>query len=249
MSFTVCVNHKLALNQLRLSVGESVLKDDDLRRLHQEEPLLFRDGRALPDDEFATANGLFLSLDLKGDDTGRVGYRARKFTSVLDIGSTGAYDWQKYWDPVQRESVIGSSSSRMPSICAVRRGGGDPSRVRSGDGRLRPDERRASNPLRWLLRSRLCFDPDGELLGSRAALEVRAHDVPFAIEHGQRVAKLTLERMAALPERLYGEVIGSSYQGQGDTLSKHFRQPEPLETEVAPERPPVAEGPRLFEDE
>jgi dCTP deaminase len=54
---------------------------------------------------------------------------------------------------------------------------------------------------------------------------VRAHDVPFMIEHRQRVCKLSFERMAQAPEVLYGEGIGSSYQRQTDTLSKHFKQP------------------------
>jgi dCTP deaminase len=43
------------------------------------------------------------------------------------------------------------------------------------------------------------------------------------IEHRQRVCKLSFERMAARPETLYGEGIGSSYQQQTDTLSKHFK--------------------------
>jgi dCTP deaminase len=66
------------------------------------------------------------------------------------------------------------------------------------------------------------FDASGAFVGSRAALEVRAHDVPFMIEHGQRVCKLTFERMLDAPERLYGQGIGSSYQQQEQTLSKHF---------------------------
>jgi dCTP deaminase len=35
---------------------------------------------------------------------------------------------------------------------------------------------------------------------------------------------LTFERMVEPPEVLYGEGIGSSYQGQVDTLGKHFRR-------------------------
>jgi deoxycytidine triphosphate deaminase len=31
--------------------------------------------------------------------------------------------------------------------------------------------------------------------------------------------------MAKAPEVLYGEDIGSAYQGQTNTLSKHFKQP------------------------
>jgi dCTP deaminase len=60
--------------------------------------------------------------------------------------------------------------------------------------------------------------------GSRAALEVRARDVPFMVEHRQPLCKLAFERLADTPERLYGEDIGSSYQGQETMLSKHFEE-------------------------
>jgi dCTP deaminase len=66
------------------------------------------------------------------------------------------------------------------------------------------------------------YDPQHRFRGSRAALEVRAHDVPFVIEHGQAVCKLTFERMLEVPEILYGPLIGSSYQQQVETLSRHF---------------------------
>jgi dCTP deaminase len=71
------------------------------------------------------------------------------------------------------------------------------------------------------------YDPAGQFLGTRAALEVRAHDVPFMVEHGQRVCKLTFERMLAEPETLYGAMIGSSYQLQEESLGKHFLRPGP----------------------
>ena len=48
------------------------------------------------------------------------------------------------------------------------------------------------------------FDPTGGFRGSRAALEVRAHDVPFMVENGQAVCKLTFERMLEEPTALYG---------------------------------------------
>jgi dCTP deaminase len=54
-------------------------------------------------------------------------------------------------------------------------------------------------------------------------LEVRCHEAPFVLEHGQVVGRLVYERMAALPERLYGASTTSHYQGQGLKLSKHFR--------------------------
>ncbi|MGI8679270.1 MAG: dCTP deaminase domain-containing protein, partial [Jatrophihabitans sp.] len=68
------------------------------------------------------------------------------------------------------------------------------------------------------------YDPTSQFRGSTAALEVRAHDVPFMIEHGQQVCKLTFERMLEPPTLLYGQRIGSNYQQQTETLGKHFRR-------------------------
>ncbi len=61
--------------------------------------------------------------------------------------------------------------------------------------------------------------------GARGVLEVRCHEAPFALEHGQIVGRLVYERMASPPETLYGADLGSNYQGQGLKLSKHFEAP------------------------
>src|SRR6266571_6902030 len=88
LSFTVRVKQGLALNQLRLATGRARLTDEEIRALHRERPLLYREGRPLPDDDLATADRLFLSLDLRGDSTGRVGYRAKDFPPVLEMSRT-----------------------------------------------------------------------------------------------------------------------------------------------------------------
>jgi dCTP deaminase len=62
--------------------------------------------------------------------------------------------------------------------------------------------------------------------GSRAVLEVRSHDVPFVLEHGQMVGRLIYERLMAVPDQIYGSSIGSNYQAQGLKLSKHFKPPK-----------------------
>ena len=73
------------------------------------------------------------------------------------------------------------------------------------------------------------FDPGfgyneaGGLNGTAAVLEVRAHDVAFALEDGQQVCKLSFEQMAEPPSDLYGKDSGSHYQGQRRMLSKHFK--------------------------
>ena len=58
--------------------------------------------------------------------------------------------------------------------------------------------------------------------GARGVLEVRCHEAPFALEHGQCVGRLVYERMSSQPERLYGTGISSNYQGQGLKLAKQF---------------------------
>ncbi len=61
--------------------------------------------------------------------------------------------------------------------------------------------------------------------GSRGVLEVRCHETPFALEHGQLVGRLVYEWMAEMPDLLYGTGIGSHYQGQELRLAKYFRAP------------------------
>jgi dCTP deaminase len=47
--------------------------------------------------------------------------------------------------------------------------------------------------------------------------------VPFLIHDGQTFFKVIYHRMADKPDRLYGVGLGSSYQQQTLTLSKHFK--------------------------
>jgi len=74
------------------------------------------------------------------------------------------------------------------------------------------------------------FDPGfghggaAEVAGTRAVLEVRSHEVPFLLEDGQPVGRLVFEPLLALPEKVYGAGIGSSYQDQGIALAKQFRR-------------------------
>ena len=224
LSFTVRVNQGLALNQLRLSIGRARLGDDEIRDVHTAQPLLYRGDDPVPAESLAVSDGLFLGLDLRGDAAGRVGYRARDFTPPIEMARVGEYRWEEYWDPVLREEgdrivlapehfylLLSEEAVRIPPEYAAEMTAYDPT-----SGELRTHYAGFFDPG-------FGYDAEGRFLGSRAALEVRAHDVPFAIEHGQRVCRLSFERMIQRPDVLYGEAIGSAYQGQVDTLSKHFR--------------------------
>ncbi len=227
LSFTVRVKQGLALNQLRLQIGAARLSDAEIRELHATQPLLYQGAEPAPADRLQTSDGLFLGLDLRGDASGRVGYRAKAFTPPLEMARTGAYEWRDYWESVYREEgdrlvlapeqfylLLSDEAVCIPPGYAAEMTAYDPT-----SGELRTHYAGFFDPG-------FGYDATGRFHGSRAALELRAHDVPFMIEHGQRVCRLSFERMAKVPEVLYGEAIGSAYQGQTNTLSKHFKRPE-----------------------
>jgi len=226
LSFAVRVREGLALNQLRLSVGRAKLSDEEIQALHQEQPLLYVDGNPVEGGVLAVSDGLFLGLDLRGDANGRVGYRAKDFPPPLEMARVEAYDWEDYWEPVRHEEndrvllaperfylLLSREAVQIPPEYAAEMTAYDPT-----SGELRTHYAGFFDPG-------FGYDAEGRFHGSRAALEVRAHDVPFVIEHRQRVCRLSFERMIERPDVLYGESLGSSYQGQVDTLSKHFKQP------------------------
>jgi dCTP deaminase len=223
LSFAVRVKAGLALNQLRLMVGRHPLGDSELTVRHGTDPLLFRGTRPASASELATGGGLLLSLDLKGDEQRQVGYRSRRHAGLLDMAAAG-HRVEDFWEPVRGEDgdrlvldpesfylLLSEESVRVPPDLACEMTAYDPT-----SGELRTHYAGFFDPG-------FGYSRDGSRSGSRAALEVRAHDVPFMIEHGQRVCRLTFERMAAAPRRLYGDEVGSNYQGQVETLGKHFR--------------------------
>jgi dCTP deaminase len=224
-SFAIQVKGGLSLNQLRLSSGEVRLSDEEIRDLQDEFPLLYLDSHALRQSELALADGLFLSLDLSGPTDRVVGYRAKKNSLPVDLSRIRAYRWTDYWDPVYPEA--GGRVVLEPEIFYL---------LLSAEGVCIPPqvaaEMMAYDPTAGELRTHYAgffdpgfgYDPEGGRHGSRAALEVRARDVSFMVEHRQPVCKLGLEWMAEPAERLYGASLGSNYQGQVTMLSKHFEE-------------------------
>ena len=225
LSFAIGVREGLSLNQLRLSVGRTTLSDDEVRAFHHEtHHLLLRDGVPVPADELALADGLFLGLDLRGDAEGRVGYQARENAPRLNLTAGLPIDPAPYFEAVRREG--GNRIILAPQRFYL---------LMSDEAVSIPpelaSEMTAYDPTSGELRTHYAgfFDPGfgfdvGPDDGSRAALEVRAHDVPFMIEHGQRVCKLTFDKMLEPPDVLYGSAMGSSYQRQEETLGKYFRR-------------------------
>ena len=229
-TFAIRVKTGLALNQVRLISGDGRLSDGELLALHREQPLLYLDSRPLAESELSLGEGLFLSLDVSGGEDAIVGYRAKKNSLPIDLTGAARLKWRDYWEPVHPER--GGRIVLEPEVFYL---------LLSAEGVCIPPsyaaEMLAYDPTAGELRTHYAgfFDPGfgysraGGGSGSRAALEVRARDVSFMVEHRQPVCKLAFERMAAEPDVLYGEEIGSNYQGQLTMLSKHF-----LERATAP---------------
>ncbi len=213
-TFPVIVREGSRLSQIRFRRGDTRLDDGALADLHASQVLASGAARFI--------DGLALSIDLQGDEAGLVGYRAKRHTGVIDVDQQAAYPALDFWEPIHRRGA--SELILDPDQFYI---------LASNEAvHVPPDyaaEMVAFDPLVGEFRVHYAgfFDPGfghgaagGH--GSRAVLEVRSHEVPFILEHGQTIGRLVYERMAGRPEALYGSDLKSNYQAQGLKLSKHF---------------------------
>lgn len=229
-SFAIKVRTGQSLNQIRFIRGNATVTDKALRALHQHTPLLHHNNpsrSAVKTLDFRAEHGLFLRIDLHGEDRADsriIGYRAKKNSHVIDLGKIGHYAAADFWEPLYRhrqgslllepeEFYILASKERI--------------RVPAGYAAEMVAYEAACGELRTHYAG--FFDPGfgfgskGEIKGTQVVLEVRPHDVPFLIHDGQTFFKVLYDKMVAHPDRLYGAGLGSSYQQQALTLSKHFK--------------------------
>jgi len=214
-SFSVLVRPGMRLNQIRFRSGQTILTDDELQDLHAQETLV-SGGPAVID------NGLGFSVDLKPEAGTLVGWQARPHTGVIDLDLIGHYDPLEFWTPVHSTSgriildpdafyiLVSREAVTIPPQFAAEMA---PYLAMVGEFRVHYAG---------------FFDPGfghaaANGRGSRGVLEVRCHEAPFVMEHGQIVGRLVYERMSEVPSMLYGREIASNYQGQGLKLAKQFR--------------------------
>ncbi len=213
-SFSVLARPGARLNQIRFRDGQAVLSDPELRALHEAEGLV--NGPATID------GGLGFSVDLDRPEDALIGYRAKPHTGLIDLDKLAHYPVADFWEPV---TASGGHIILDPGAFYIL--------VSREAVHVPPDYAAEMAPyLAMVGEFRVhyagFFDPGfGHAAaggsGSRGVLEVRCHEAPFALEHGQVVGRLVYERMQARPEKLYGADLGSNYQGQGLKLSKHFK--------------------------
>ena len=216
-TFPILVRSGSRLSQIRFRRGAEVRLDDKaLMALHREQSLV--------DGPPHIANGVTLTIDLGGSALERiVGYRAKRHTAVIDVDKRSIYDAADFWEPIPRH--WSSELVLDPDQFYI---------LASREAVHVPPEYAAEmvpfDPLVGEFRVHYAgfFDPgfghsQAGGTGSRAVLEVRSHEVPFILEHGQIVGRLAYEKLTGRPEKLYGGDLNSNYQAQGLKLSKHFR--------------------------
>jgi len=204
----------MRLNQIRFGTGEAALDDAALAKLHAQTPLV--DATPVIDD------GLGFSVDLKRAGTSLVGYRAKPHTGVIDLDRIGAYEAADYWEEVHTDNgqiildpgafyiLVSREAVTIPPAYAAEMA---PYLAMVGEFRVH---------YAGFFDPGFGYETTGGT-GSRGVLEVRCHEAPFVLEHGQVVGRLIYETMLDRPTQLYGADIASNYQGQSLKLSKHFR--------------------------
>lgn len=213
-SFSVLVRPGMRLNQMRLRDGEALLDDAALARLHAATPLV--------DREPVIDGGLGFSVDLRPEGTDLVGYRAKPHAGLIDLDRIGFYRAADFWEEIHTRDgriildpgafyiLVSREAVTVPPGHAAEMA---PFLAMAGEFRVHYAG---------------FFDPGFGVSsaggqGSRGVLEVRCHEAPFVLEHGQVVGRLVYERMQQPPDRLYGAGIASNYQGQRLKLAKQFR--------------------------
>ncbi len=222
-TFTVAIRAGMRLSQLRFVQGNPVAGDRTIRELDHDEPLVYMDEDSPA--KARTHRGLRITVNLEAAEAGEViAYKAKRYAPAIELDRIDYYPTEEFWE-VRHQSanrnlilepddfyILASRERvRVPPEYAAEMVPFDPS-----DGEFR-------------IHYAGFFDPgfgfgSNDIKGTRAVLEVRAHEVPFLIEHGQLVGRLNYMPLLYKPEKIYGTNIGSSYQHQALTLSKQFRR-------------------------
>ncbi|QGX98628.1 2'-deoxycytidine 5'-triphosphate deaminase [Roseovarius faecimaris] len=213
-SFSVVVQPGQLLTQVIFRQGKTMLSDAELLDVHRTTPIV----SGTP----VISEGLSFSVDLKPAKGDLVGYRAKRHTGVVDLSKLNHYDPADYWEEVRTSDgriildpgafyiLVSREAIAIPPNCAAEMA---PYLAMVGEFRVH---------YAGFFDPGFGYDAAGGS-GSRGVLEVRCHEAPFVLEHGQVVGRLVYERMAEVPQQLYGADIKSNYQGQGLKLSKHFK--------------------------
>jgi dCTP deaminase len=220
-TFTVALRAGMRLSQLRFVQGNPRSSDSAIRGLDREEPLVYEEDSP---SKARVERGLRITINLEGAEGEIIAYKAKRYAPAIELDKINFYATEEFWE------VRHQNASKNLIL-------------EPGDFYILASKERVSVPPEFAAEM-VPFDPsDGEfrihyagffdpgfgygsndIKGTPAVLEVRAHEVPFLMEHGQLVGRLNYMPLLSRPEKIYGTNIGSSYQHQALTLSKQFRK-------------------------
>ena len=227
-SFPVKVHAGLSMNQLRLAhVTSHTLGKQGLELKYKNYPILFdRNGFAIPFDQIKVESGVYISLDISGDQPESIiAYKAKTNSTVIDLSKIRHYKGDEFWEPIYRNKknrlilepesfYIMMSKER---VCIWPDWLAEMVAYEPNSGELRTH-------YAGFFDSGFGWNGTDELMnqGTRAVMEVRPHDVPFMVEDGQTFCRLKFEKVVERPEKVYGLALNSNYHSQGLALSKYF---------------------------
>ena len=202
-SFSVLAQQNIKLNQIRFKLHKT---------LDTEQVLINRD----------IAKPKIFSINLQNKNNLFIGYRAKSHTDLIDLRKVNYYSIDDFWEKIESKNkkiILDPGSFYILS-----------SREYVSVAPNFAAEMAPYLPMIGEFRVHYAgfFDPGfgystDNTQKSRAVLEVRCHDTPFILEHGQKMGELIFEEMLEKPDILYGKTLKSNYQGQGLKLSKHFK--------------------------
>ena len=216
-TFSLLVREGSRLNQIRLSRGNPMISGNRLRRVHDAAPLV--DAQAEID-----AEGLRFSVDLKTRAGAPAGWRAKRHCGLVDIDRTGVYAVEDFWDRVYGESGGLVLDPGAFYILASREAVRIPPHYAAEMTPYLPSVGEFRVHYAGFFDPGFGFGLDDDR-GARSVLEVRCHETPFILRHGQVVGRLVFEDMLEAPEWAYGRDSGANYQGQGLQLARQFAAP------------------------
>ncbi len=227
-SFTGFLKTGTSLNQLRVSLGNSIMSDDEIRSLLNIQDILFtKTGKQILRDQVVLDNGIVLTIDLNGRNTENpkiIGYKARKNVPLwIDLQKKAGAPLSEFFEPIptpkSKELLLEPGRFYLLSTNeAISIPYGFSGELAQFDPRMGHITTHYAG----------FFDEGfGKFIrgqqGNTATLEVRAHNHPEIIRDGHAVAVLKMERMSGRALYPYGSETGSNYSRQiGIKPSKHF---------------------------
>lgn len=217
----------LAFNQMRYSLGNSTMPDDEIRSVLKTYLFVYKkNGDKI--EEVNIDSGLVLTLDLNGEHTQSsiIGYKAKKYGMYpIDIHKVSAHEITEFFDPIEKpknkeitlEPGYFYLLSTNEAISLPPGFAGELAQFDSHLGHITAHYAGFFDPG-W------GYFPGEEKQGNTATLEIRVHNKPETVRDGQPISVLRLERMAQNPVLMYGQKEKkSNYTRQtGVRYGKHF---------------------------